>query len=246
MLEGFVFIGAWDKEKTPLDYLTDPKSGLRGNSMVKPRGWIAHDLTVGCENMVLPPVGVWNKGMWLSDMSKKNSETFRAIIPEDKHFSAYLVAGEGTPGNYAVRIYLIPKGLQNEHSLTHPTLWSAFHQKGEGQNIYENSQKLGWGGYTKAETPKTEAPKTTTAKPLPVRLRIRCADCGHWWKMDDLGVHNEHCCPGKEGSEFSDWAILCECCDTLDEVSQVKPGFPRPKKEAKKTEAKPTVEKVTA
>ena len=70
-------------------------------------------------------------------------------------------------------------------------------------------------------------------------LRIRCPGCGHWFSEHDLSSHVNNCCPGKEG-ENGDWAIECECCDSLDKTVMLKKGFPKTSVNAGDTQASVT------
>lgn len=241
MLQLFQWQNAIDIDKTPYDFIPDNGETNRPGQKTAPSGISKQDLRNGLENSVLPPLAIWEAGKWLEDLGTDNRSAIERMVEERDQHEAYVVTGAGTPGNWSARIYLLPEHQAKKPEPEHPLRWGKFWQEarkhpqvlGGGNSHYLNS--LGtrsWG----ATAPAPPAPpKPPAPKPLPHNIRIRCVGCGHWWKVDDLPKHAENCCPGLNGG-FSDWAIMCECCDTLDEVAQCLPGFPRPteKKEVKK------------
>lgn len=249
LMKQYVFPGTTWADKTPLDY-EENDEGFRKGVSVKPTGIIKHNLLSGTNDCVLPPLAVWDRGRWLQDLSEDGQETLKEYLldPNKEAYCTWVVTGEYTPGNYIARIYVIPRILANQPIPDHPLTWSAYHKNGKATTAYGKPVQArtwqGGTGYGVGAGSRTTAPATTApAKPptteskMPAKVRMRCGGCGHWWKMDDLKAHLEYCCPGVNGDD-SDWAFQCECCDTLDEVQECKPGFPRPKKEPKPEVAK--------
>ena len=235
----------------PRDFETNKETGHRKGLSHPPSGVVKHVLVTGIEGATLPPLATWRTGKWVSDLTKDSKEALMDYVKPHDPYVAYAVTGEFTPGNYLARIYILPKTVASEVNPLHPSLWSESLQKGSAVTSYTGSSytAAGWGrqtgfhspsGLQPVEEPKTKLPPPPKAKPVPMNVRYRCGGCGHWFKENDLAAHATHCCPGIKGDD-SDWAILCECCDTLDEVSKRKPGFPRPIKKKKpvatKTEA---------
>lgn len=252
MMVGFVFPHEASDRTTPYDFVADPKTGIRPGviGQQKPSGYSKVNLQDGIGQANLPPLAIWEDGMWVSEITGVEEEqkfkTLLSTLPMSEQFDSWLVSGEGTPGNFAYRVYLVPKQISATVDPKHPLLWPENLKRPKMQSIYTTPPRSalpggtgGWahGGHAGYESP-TPVPKKPVAKAapaLPAGLRIRCPGCGHWWKESGLAAHVNNCCPGKQGFKtegvdqmVSDWAILCECCDTLDEVSTCKPGFPRP------------------
>lgn len=251
-MQKFVFPGKTWEGKVPTDYQTNKTTGLRKDMTMKPVGVVKHNLRTGIGGAVLPPLITWKAGKYLTELSKEGQDTFGKYVNDWEEFDAFVVTGEFTPGNYLARIYVLPKDISTSHEPDHPADWPEKLRKGNAVTSYnQEASGVSWktaseknwsvgGGYSgysgySYSTPKPSGVsgiKSTEAK-LPFGVRIRCGGCGHWFKMDDLSSHAEYCCPGING-EDSDWAFQCECCNTLDQVQTVKPGFPRPKKEEPK------------
>lgn len=205
-----------DKSKTPYDYLTDPETGIRPNAGGIPQGFVKVDLTRGIDGVVLPPLAIWNRGEWALAMEGPEK---KALAGARLSYDDWVVPGEGTPGNYEWRVYTLPSSISALENPKHPGLWL-------------HHQKKGWSNWSGQKTGTATPTKTgsysdySQGATLPAGIRFRCPGCGHWWKESTLAPHSTSCCPGLNGGT-SDWAILCECCLTLDEVATCKPGFPR-------------------
>src|SRR5215831_8381279 len=65
LLEGYDF-GHGYHDKTPLDYLADPETGVRPGSFQRSKlsGVSYVDLTEGIKFKVIPPVAIWKRGKW--------------------------------------------------------------------------------------------------------------------------------------------------------------------------------------
>jgi|SRR5262245_9344911 len=229
MMVGFYFPG--DKDKTPYDYLVDPETGLRKGQQQPPQGLVRIDLSHGISGVTLPPLAIWRDGKWGNELQGEEREKFRSI-PGAYDFETWIVSGEGTPSNYEYRVYSLPETVTKFETPKHPVMWTAAEKKGKAWTA------SGYGSYGAS---KTKQPAAT----LPIGIRFRCPGCGHWWKESTLAPHTTSCCPGLNDG-ISDWAIMCECCDTLDEVSACKPGFPRPPKVKEVEEEKKEPETATA
>ncbi len=218
MLTGYQF--QVEKGSTPYDHMPN-EDGLRGNARTKPSGMIRHDLSNGIPDYAtLPPLAIWRRGIWFDELTKKQQEAFPTVRgPEER--SSWIVPGEGTPGNYLFRVYLCPDEIADRPFPHHPIMWP--------QKLKQAAPpaRMGFSQPTPLP-PATSLPPVQRAPSLPANIRFRCS-CGHWWKEFDLPKHKMNCCPADNANGESDWAIMCECCTTLDEVSRCKPGFPRPK-----------------
>jgi hypothetical protein len=220
---------------------------------IAPTGAIVHDLRPGIEGAVIPPKPIWNAGKYFPELKKEAQEALEEWVAEKDRYNSWVVTGEYSPGNYIARIYILPNIEANQPDPDHPLDWSEWMRKGNSVTSHYADQRggrgngFGFGGFGSpppavargASTETKPATPPPPAKPaVPMSIRIRCGGCGHWFKMDSLGSHAEYCCPGINGPE-SDWAMQCECCEELDQVQTLKPGFPRPKKvEPKKKEVK--------
>lgn len=131
-----------------------------------------------------------------------------------------MVDGEGTPGNYLWRSYLLPEDIATASQIPkHPADWPK----------PKNQTKTGYYSTSGGSQQKAKAPS------LPFGVRFQCPGCGHWYKESDLAGHAQ-VCPKTDGG-LSMWAIECSCpCPSLDDTAKCKPGFPRkpPTPEAKK------------
>lgn len=249
------------RDKIPEDFIADPETGLRPEEKTKPSGVTKTFLDKGFGDWTaFPPVESWDKGVWFVQLTKEQQLAVSSTVGTNG-WESWIVNGEGTPGNFAMRIYVCPKAVAEDVEPDHPLLWpeklrrpsGGYHSPSYGYSGYSGGS-AGWAYQSNAQTSVvTSRPTTTQAPALPREIRFRCADCGHWFKQDQLAPHKTNCCPGKEESRETDWALLCECCLTLDEVGRCKPGFPRPKKEVvkqdeqvevKQDEASATVEVV--
>lgn len=241
------------------DFYTDKTTGFRPGQKSKPNGGMVARLDEdGVDSTtVLPPAKIWREGRYLSELladddfltdpngfdelpflvKKVGNEVLDEIpspgndngkVP-DKIFNIFIVSGEGTPGNNIWRAYYLPQDVAKQPEPKHPLMWTVEQKKG--------SKTKSWPGgydYGRAEPLGTQTPTKPTAPPkprIPSTVRMRCDGCGHWFKMDDLTDHIKvGICPG---TGEIDWAMMCDpaCgCQTLDQVSTCKPGFPRPKK----------------
>jgi hypothetical protein len=143
---------------------------------------------------------------------------------------AWVVDGQGTPGNYLLNVYICPESIAEYMNPKHPLLWGAQLTKGKASTHFVQRQSSTW------HKPYSDTPTTPTpakAPPLPAGVRFRCAGCGHWFTDTNLATHAKTgLCPGLSDAG-QDWAIMCDkdCgCVTLDESSSCKPGFPRAQK----------------
>ena len=230
------------QDASPLDFATDPATKKRKGNTTEPNGVVKHNLHPGVNGCVLPPLATWAAGKYIDELKAEARKSFLPYVaPHDEH-DAYIVTGEFTPGNFIARIYILPKSISGTQNPKHPLEWNEWLQKGEAVTSYSGVGTGAWNGGRGATGPppplKPATPFPPKARPVPARVRYRCDGCGHWFKEDDLGPHAEFCCPGLKGDD-SDWAIMCECCETLDAVSTRKPGFPRPIKKVAKKEPKP-------
>lgn len=231
MLVGYHF--SYAQEKNPYDFITDPVTGCRPTQKSPPSGHILHNLRFGISAATLPPLEIWKQGDWLNGMDESlfasQFTNYSTSVNEADAFDTWVTPGEGTPGNYKWRMYVLP-GTMSQHGLDqqlrpkHPMLWTkelkAGNQttfatgKGGTKTTYGSG---GWAsGWTGSAKPESK---------LPLGTRIRCTQCGHWFRVDDLQGHVQ-CCP--QVNQFSDWAIGCECCASMDDTATVKDGFPRP------------------
>jgi hypothetical protein len=237
MMVGFRFPHG-PKDHTPYDFVSDEKTGLRPGTFnnQKPSGFAKVDLTNGIMEANIPPVFIWAKGDWLLTLVEENviTEGMMQSIPAHERFDSWVCSGEGTPGNFLYRVYVLPDEISRILEPKHPMLWPKALQEPKPKSIYTAPPRSALpGGYGYAPTPaKKAAPKTPT---MPAGIRFRCPGCGHWWAETKLAPHTNFCCPGKQGftvtgvdEMLSDFAIQCECCATLDQVGQCKPGYPRP------------------
>lgn len=233
--------------------MTDPDTGLRPDERNKPSGSAVVDMANGIRDwMIIPSVATWERGKWYLELDQKLRDSLH-MVKAEVEWETWVVSGEGTPGNFLIRCYVVPNKVGQAQDPKHPSTWSKnLKEKGDNKpkelatpwrRPDENGQYMGF----HQPTPVPAKPTPPKPPPLPFGIRFRCRGCGHWWKESDLAPHSTHCCPGESGTEGSDWAILCECCDTLDEVSQCKPGFPLDKKEGttkgKETEKEEVVAK---
>lgn len=235
MLTGYMY--SYSKEKNPYDFITNEATGRRPEMISPPSGFIFSSLEDGIEYSTIPPLPVWKDGVWLSDFEDCDfGGNHTSIRPkQSEEFDVWVTSGEGTPGNFVWRMYKLPMEMSRSilnRDLTprHPMLWPT---KMKTKSIPPTATQGGyvgastWGNYGGTGTQSKAAWQTTTKEKdsgLPFGVRIRCTKCGHWFKTDDLVGHVQ-CCPAV--NEFSDWAIACECCRSLDLTATVKPGFPR-------------------
>ena len=235
MLVGYFFPYASGSEKdTPYAFLTDQATGMRPGQTQKPQGFVKVDLTHGVHGITLPPLAVWKLGRWMNELPNEIADKLKSAHLDE--FSSWIVSGEGTPSNYEFRVYVLPDDVAGADTPKHPMMWTQ--KQKAGTRPATGSYSGGYSGYSSGggySGSPVSKPKQAPAASLPVGIRFRCPGCGHWWKESTLAPHTTSCCPGLNGGE-SDWAILCECCLTLDEVSRCKPGFPRAPKVKEKKE----------
>lgn len=271
MLTGFRY-ASYQKDKVPFDFETDDVTGLRPNEKVPPSKWLKHDLTAGIEDAILPPDKIWYEGKWLDAIPQDKRDIFFPLVKAHEVRRVFITSGEYTPGNYLMRLYVLPNTIAEYATPPHPLDWEDHLRRGRCTTSYQSAydtavkpttgpqsrewdsrDRYGYGFGYGSPPPPPAPPKpvaTTPAKPaapkgpaIPHNVKMRCGGCGHWFKDDtELGGHARWCCPAINGKD-SDWAVMCQCCDHLDDVATIKPGFPRPKKKpvAKKptTAAKP-------
>lgn len=194
---------SWNKEKTPMDCLTDPETGLRPDQKTPPAGLIGSWLTTGIEHTTLPPLKIWNEGVWMTEFVQEHPD-IQVNTRGDERFNTWVTSGEGTPGNYAWRSFVLPDDEARDLNPKHPKMWPKV--------------KTSWGGKE----------STTT---IPCITRFRCQGCGHWFQNIDMKEHVELACPGQQPSRTTEWVIPCDskCCESLDKMAECKPGFPVPK-----------------
>jgi len=240
MLEGWQF-GSTYKDKTPLDFIADTKTGIRPGAAQfggkKPNGVATIDISNGIEQyMVIPPVAIWNMGKWYDELSKEAKQGLRVEKSDERQ--AYVVPGDGTPGNYMLRMYIVPKKIAEHAICDHPKYWTKF-QREKGDNdkpaLYGASY-TGWGGYQSTHVVKK--PEPPKPPPLPQGMLIRCPGCGHFFDGEtQLSGHANYCCPGSDNwgtIDGADWVVRCKCCNTLAETALCLTGYPRKPKDEKK------------
>jgi hypothetical protein len=258
------------------DFYTDKKTGLRPGQKNPPSSGMSSDLVEDGvdEKTTLPPVGVWRRGEFLVDLLKdeefmkpgpggfdelpfkvkhqveKFSKEELEEVPESL-WNIYVVSGEGTPGNNLWRVYYLPQEIAADIEPKHPLMWTEKQKRGTKYS-YGYGSGYGYGAYdswNRSASTKTEPqkPQVASAPKLPLSVRMRCA-CGHWFKMDDIAGHTQ-VCPATEATGEADWAMMCDSscgCQTLDEASKCKPGFPRQKAEKAEEEKEETQASLTA
>jgi len=205
--------------RKPEDFLTDPATGMRSGEQTKPNGTIVIDLkhSKDLEHKTIVPFAVWDKGEWFQDL-KPDIREMVTNVPEKDEFNTFVCSGEGTPGNYMFRCYVLPADIAGQAIPEHPTKWLPDKYDWAKNNTESRS---GWGGgWSKKDD------KSYTSSSLPLGLKIRCLGCGHWYSERDLKDHVQNCCPAVNG-EDGDWAMACACCESLDNTAKTKPGFPR-------------------
>lgn len=234
MLVGYHF--SYAQEKNPYDFVTNPETGRRPTQAHPPSGHILHNLRFGISAATLPPLEIWKQGEWLASMDDNEfSSAFgnhTTVVDKRDEFSTWVTPGDGTPGNYKWRLYTLPDSVASNNldaqlRPKHPMMWTKALKTG-------NQQKLATG--SGSGTSYGTGWSSGTSKPeskLPLGTRIRCTQCGHWFRVDDLQGHVA-CCP--QVNQFTDWAIGCECCASMDDTATVKPGFPREMYTGKKDE----------
>jgi len=246
-MNGWTFGNGGYKDKTPLDFISDPVTGIRPGSYAKkePTGVSNVDLSEGIRNYhIIPPFAVWEKGKWFDQLSLDTQASLSIVKPEDER-QTWVVAGEGTPGDFLIRTYKVPEKISEFQDAKHPANWTKLQkEKGDSKNLYDPiSGYGGWGYGTQQTKPKPVSPPKPP--PLPSGITFRCVGCGHWFESDTrLASHATHCCPGSDnwGEDGADWVIACKCCLDYDQTAECKPGFPRKPKEApkeKEVEAEP-------
>jgi len=228
--KGYQF-GSMYKTETPLDFMDSPETGLRPKSLgKKPEGFTTVDISNGIKDWhVIPPVAIWERGLWFDSLKPEDRKGFR--VDDWDVRQTYLVPGEGTPGNYAIRLYIVPTKIAEQQECKHPLQWTKF-QRDQGDNkapsLGMGGSYTGWGGgYTPAKTTTPVKPKPP---PMPSGIVMRCLGCGHWFDGETkLAGHATHCCPGSknwEDERGADWVLPCKCCLTWDETAICKPGYP--------------------
>lgn len=228
MLTGFNFTIPSDKQRTPYDFITDKKTGLRPTQAKSPGGYTKHDLTysyMSYEGTTYPPFAIWEKGKWLSDMDPSWLDEFKVTTKDAYYY--WVVLGEGTPGNYAFRLYRMPKDEATYEKARHPMKWLKKLLEQNKSKKYKTSSAPGSSGstYKSSGSWYDSSPKST----LPLSVRFRCPGCGHWFDDGDLADHAKNVCPGVHGEDLT-WAIMCDShcgCRTLDDTTKCKPGYPK-------------------
>jgi hypothetical protein len=196
-MDGAVFIT--DLGKTPADFLNGP-DGKRPGEGREPSGTIRIDLTHGITGRTIPPRSIWKKGEW-------------KVTTEGKDWNIWVVSGEGTPGNYETREYEVPNELAKSLKPKHPAEWS---KSLKGTSSHSSGSY--WGN-------KPSSSSSYSAG-LPFGLRIRCPNCGHFFKTNDLGDHAKNdACPAVQQKPVM-WVMPCECHDDILETAEIMPGFP--------------------
>lgn len=183
--------GSMYENKTPADYFSDPETGLRPGENQRPHGVMQTSLESGVEGRVIPPRFIWKGGRW------------KEVKGQD--FYIWVVDGEGTPGNYRQREYILPPEMASDSPPRHPADWP------------------------KSLREKKEDWKTTASSGLPIGLRVRCVACGHFYHIDDLPGHAKSACPATQLQEmgYVGFVIGCDCHkDDLQATATVLPGFP--------------------
>jgi hypothetical protein len=227
LLVGYMF--SYSKEKNPYDFMNNPETGLRPEMVSPPKSFAYTKLDNGIEYATIPPLAIWKDGHWFNDMDDIDyGDTYAAMRPrKDEQYDVWVTSGEGTPGNLEWRMYLLPMEMSRanllaNHMPKHPMMWPK-KIKEKRTAAYSKPTTKG-SGSSWDDWKGSSSTKKKDDIGLPMGTRIRCIKCGHWFRQDDLPGH-VHCCPSV--NEFSDWAIKCECCFSMDDTAKVKEGYPR-------------------
>lgn len=235
-LVGYQF--TYSAEKNPYDFITNLDTGMRPDAFSKPSGVMATDLRPGINGVTIPPLQTWKEGQWLCELDEgyfgDGSTTYSGIPTAYDPFDTWVVDAEGTPGNLRWRAYMLPEEISRLNLSTsqipkHPMMWNKKLKDGTKKDwtAHTGSGYSYGGSWDGWKTSDTKSTTTTAAKgtgTLPAGTRIRCTSCGHWFRVDDLDGHIQ-CCP--QVNQFTDWAIKCECCASMDDTATVKEGYPR-------------------
>jgi hypothetical protein len=225
-------------EKTPIAFMPDKVTGLRPGETRQPTMEIKHklDTSTGISGITLPPRSIWKQGKYLSDLLPKGQEH------TDEEWRTWVVPGEGTPGNFKHRLYLLPKGIAKNPEPDHPADWSEWYKKGQGNKPVSQGSSYGYSGSYGGGTWKQQ-PKQQASSGLPKGTVIRCTGCGHFFDMDDLKIHGQSgVCPSEQGDMVL-FVMPCECHpDDPIGTATLMDGFPvkkaeQPKQDDKKEEA---------
>lgn len=252
-------LGKKEEDIGPYDFYTDRATGLRPAEKEKPKGGSFTDLDMDdVEKCTLPPLAIWKGGQYLLDLVarpnfkevifpnlpyklQRDMEDVEPVRWQNLLWYYWVTSGEGTPGNFAYRVYELPNAVAKQATPKHPLMWPESDKRSKRTTTSYSSGYGSGGGYGGGLGRKTVSTPSTPAAPkapsMPAGVRMRCV-CGHWFKMDDLAGHSQ-VCPALEENGESDWAMMCiaECgCHTLDDVCKCKPGFPRPAKEVEAKE----------
>lgn len=205
-MDGANFASELFREKTPIDFVTNPQTGLRPGERIPAKGAVVVDLSrVTTPQRLrfynLPPRSIWEKGKWKSDETDS-----------EKDFNTWVTSGEGTPGNYVTREYVLPDVPAYAPVPEHPSDWS-------DNDFPKEEKKSSWW------TPPAQSSPPKASSGIPSSVRVRCGGCGHFYEMDDLVDHNKSgSCPADQG-EVAMFVMMCECCSSLQEAATVLPSF---------------------
>jgi hypothetical protein len=213
------------KGTTPADFTVQPGEKYRPGEKQAPVGKVKIKLDgfAGALGVTLPPRSVWSEGYW---------EAFDATTATDEEWRTWVVSGEGTPGNWESRLYIVPAEIAKEQEPSHPADWPKV--------LREGKSKPAGTGLTSFK------PQPKASSQLPRGVVAICPGCGHYFDIDDLVDHAKgDICPSKQG-ELVAFIMPCECHPKdLQTTAKIMPGFPYKPKVAKPTTTKKTKEKTT-
>lgn len=157
-LIGFQFPGGMYSNKTPFDYMPDKNTGLRLSSQNGPWGISVHSLRDGIEAAVIPPLAVWENGIWLTDI-----EDFFQPVWDSHPYGTYdrrknwdkrvwVTHGDYTPGEFVYRVYMLPDEVADyQIDPKHPMMWPTDLKKGSGNAGFECKKSQTWGSKAKED-----------------------------------------------------------------------------------------------
>src|SRR5215831_5386920 len=123
--------------KTPLDYIADPVTKIRPGSTMKkePNGYTTVEFQEGVRPWhIIPPVAIWNKGQWYDQLDKKLQDAVHVSAVDERE--AFICSGEGTPGDYLLRVYIVPIDVAKHQEPKHPSQWTKKQkEEGDGKKV---------------------------------------------------------------------------------------------------------------
>ena len=173
------------RDKIPEDFIADPKTGLRPGERQKPSGVTKTFIDKGfTEWTAFPPVEVWDRGVWFVMLTEEQQKALGTTVGANA-WETWVVNGEGSPGNFLMRLYVVNDIIAAEVEPLHPMLWLEKHKRPSGPTTHTGHASVGVTGFssgwahqqnnstlTKPTTPKTQAPALAVEHPFQVhRLR---------------------------------------------------------------------------